>query len=209
VKEGEVLKGDLKPGMNAHVHIIVSKRDTLQKITLNPQGSKERFGITKWQAHNEQTFDKLFACHREIKQPVEKTSTLSGEQIERFSRRISNKLSIINTMLENQDKLSLEEVEKVAQKKGYTETFFYNMSRLETTLRKGEMVHEPLHLLEHNKDRKEERPESCKLGAQVEKAFKALSNESTAMRDELSIAEARPRFRSKPQPAKPGMSRGI
>jgi hypothetical protein len=209
VKEGKVLKGDLKPGMNAHVHIIVSKRDALQQINLNPQGTKERFRITKWQARNEQTFDRLFAYHREIKQPVESSSKLSSEQFERFSRRISNKLSIINNMLEKPDRLIMEEVEKVAQKKGYKETFFYNLSRLETTLRKGGIVHEPLHLLEHNKDRKRERLESGKLGADLEKTFKILSNENTGMSDELSILEARPRFRSRPQPAKPGMSRGL
>jgi hypothetical protein len=112
-------------------------------------------------------------------------------------------------MLEKPDRLIMEEVEKVAQKKGYKETFFYNLSRLETTLRKGGIVHEPLHLLEHNKDRKRERLESGKLGADLEKTFKILSNENTGMSDELSILEARPRFRSRPQPAKPGMSRGL
>jgi hypothetical protein len=129
--------------------------------------------------------------------------------MEGFNQRISTKLSIINDMLEKRENLSQKEVEQVAAKKGYSHTFFFNLSRLETSLRKGQPVYKPLHLLEYNRDHKPERLQLDKLGVEVEKAFKALSTEKVSMQDELSIKDAKPRFRNRSQFFKPGVAQRI
>jgi hypothetical protein len=153
VLQGEAKKGAVKEGLNAHVHIIVSKRDVSQQITLNPQSAKERFYIKGWQKENEESFDRIFGYSREVKSAIAVPVKLTEEQKERLHKRIANKLSIINPMLSQGEGLSQKAVEQIAEKKGYKEVFFYNLSRLESNLRNGKPVREPLYLLEHNSNR--------------------------------------------------------
>jgi hypothetical protein len=198
VREGEAKRGETKSGLNAHIHIIVSKRDLKQQITLNPQSSKERFEIKGWQKENEQSFDKIFAYTRDAKQERGKDVQLTEEQKERFHHRISGKLSMINGLLDKSNQLSQYTVEQIAGKKGYSQTFFYNLNRLETNLRKGQTVREPLHLLEYNKDKKPERLNGCRLGEQVEKAFKVLASEKMAIDEELPMPNIQSSFKRRP-----------
>jgi hypothetical protein len=221
VVNGEAKRGALKEGLNAHIHIIVSKRDRLQKITLNPQTAKERFYIKGWQKENEESFDRIFGYSREVKSGTAIPVKLTQEQKERLSQRIQDKLSIINPMLCEGERLPQKAVEQIAEKKGYKEVFFYNLSRLESTLRNGQPVREPLHLLEHNKDRVQgidkssEQKEACKLGAQIEHAFKVLSGEKMGMDDDLSLSHVKPRFRrqaytfNEQQKGRGGVTRGM
>jgi hypothetical protein len=221
VVNGEAKRGALKEGLNAHVHIIVSKRDRSQKINLNPQSAKERFYIKGWQKENEESFDRIFSYNREVKSGIDLPVKLTEEQKERLHLRIQDKLSIINPMLCEGERLPQKAVEQIAQKKGYKEVFFYNLNRLESNLRQGQPVYEPLHLLEHNKDRVQgidkssERKESCKLGAQIEHAFKVLSGEKLGMDDDLSLSHAKPRFRrqaytfNEQQKTRNGTTRGM
>lgn len=69
--------GDLKPGINSHVHIIVSRKDKTQKLKLTPT-TKERsttrtiggntyhvgFDRMKWINNNEKSFDDFFHYKR-------------------------------------------------------------------------------------------------------------------------------------------------
>jgi hypothetical protein len=222
VKEGEVKKGTLKPGANAHVHILVSKRDSKQQITLNPQSSTERFPIKRWQKENETSFDKLFTYQRVVNQETEKPIGLTVEQQERFHHRIGSKLSIINQMLLPPDQLSQKEVEQIAQKKAYSQTFFYNLNRLEQNLRKGQPVSDPLHLLEHNRDKKLERLEGGRrteytgkkhtLGNQIDQTFKVLADVKMLPDNDLSMPDIRRGFRRRTHEAAPeqkAVKRGI
>jgi len=67
VKEGRVKSGETKKGEQTHVHIVVSRRDKDQKISLTPNGSKSRFNIKQWQKKNAVDFQQLFLytkqCH--------------------------------------------------------------------------------------------------------------------------------------------------
>ncbi|WP_282073967.1 DUF5712 family protein [Polaribacter atrinae] len=77
VKKGEYRAGDLKPGINSHVHIIVSRKDVTQKLKLTPI-TKERsttrtiggnryhvgFDRMKWINMNEKSFDDFFQYKR-------------------------------------------------------------------------------------------------------------------------------------------------
>ena len=60
VREGGVKAGAAKPGLQTHIHVVVSRRDVSQKISLTPTGRKERFSIQDWQKQNAQDFKQLF-----------------------------------------------------------------------------------------------------------------------------------------------------
>jgi hypothetical protein len=103
-------------------------------------------------------------------------------------------------------------VEQIAETKGYSQTFFYNLNRLQTNLQKGLPVYDPLHLLEHNhnKDKKPEPLEGCRiswhkrnehrvnehrLGSQIEKTFKVLSCDSLPLDEDLSMPPIKSGFK--------------
>jgi len=79
VKKGLIKNGSIKPGLNTHVHIVVSRKDKSQKLKLTPT-TKERltdrkigdnsyrvgFDRVKWINMNEKTFDKLFKYNRPL-----------------------------------------------------------------------------------------------------------------------------------------------
>jgi hypothetical protein len=46
----EGTRGESKPGLQTHVHVIVSARDAEQKITLNPNTTVARFNRVQFQA---------------------------------------------------------------------------------------------------------------------------------------------------------------
>ena len=77
VKNGVFRSGDYKPGLNSHIHIIVSRKDKTQKMKLCPvvnDRSNDRtigrnnyhigFDRTEWVKKNEKTFDDFFEYHR-------------------------------------------------------------------------------------------------------------------------------------------------
>ncbi len=84
VKKGFVKTGSFKPGLNTHVHIIVSRKDKSQRLKLTPT-SKERltdrkigtncyrvgFDRMNWINMNEKTFDELFNYKRSLVEKFE------------------------------------------------------------------------------------------------------------------------------------------
>ena len=61
VKEGTKKQGDLKEGLQTHIHITVSARDASMQTTLNPLTSnKNRFSMISWAKLNKASFDKSF-----------------------------------------------------------------------------------------------------------------------------------------------------
>lgn len=156
VKEGLVKSGELKQGLNMHVHVIVSKRDREQKITLSPNGSKDRFCMMDWQKQNQATFEQLFDYRQDITIGIKgKGKTLIvPAKLEKMNTRIGDKVKVINLYLGRENQLALKQVLEIASSKQYSATFFYNLNRLENNLKAQKYVLDPIHLLEHNKDRK-------------------------------------------------------
>lgn len=77
VVKGKSKTGDLKPGLNSHSHIIVSRKDKTQKLKLTPttkekstdriiNGNKYHVGFDrmKWINRNETSFDSFFKYQR-------------------------------------------------------------------------------------------------------------------------------------------------
>ncbi|AMR25508.1 hypothetical protein A0257_22730 (plasmid) [Hymenobacter psoromatis] len=46
----EGMQGEVKPGLQTHVHVLVSARDAAQKITLNPLTTADRFNRVQFPA---------------------------------------------------------------------------------------------------------------------------------------------------------------
>lgn len=117
VKEGSFRSGDYKPGLNSHIHIIVSRKDKSQKMKLSPvanERSKDRiignnkyrvgFDRTKWINRNEKVFDDFFKYQRQEIEKFEVQNILKNgsprekdllkqkiEKANRINTRISNR----------------------------------------------------------------------------------------------------------------------
>jgi Family of unknown function (DUF5712) len=78
VLNGEKKSGDLKEGLQTHIHVVVSARDSEQKITLNPNTSnRNRFKMTVWFEANQRQFNQQFDFKpdpKEISPPKDKTA---------------------------------------------------------------------------------------------------------------------------------------
>jgi hypothetical protein len=80
VLNGERKSGDLKEGLQTHIHVVVSARDIEQKITLNPSTSnRNRFKMTAWFEANQRQFNQQFNFkpdQKEVSKPKDKTAYL-------------------------------------------------------------------------------------------------------------------------------------
>jgi len=118
-KKGFVKSGSFKPGLNTHVHIIVSRKDKSQRLKLTPT-SKERltdrkigtnsyrvgFDRMNWINMNEKTFDELFNYKRSLVEKFENQYILKNgspkekddllKQVKLQERLINKKVKIKN-----------------------------------------------------------------------------------------------------------------
>ena len=132
VKNGIHKVGDFKPGINSHVHIIVSRKDKTQKLKLTPT-TKERstirtiggntyhvgFDRMKWINMNESSFDSFFKYNRREREkfknqcilknghPKEKAILL--KQIETEEKSIKNNLNYAKNHSHNKSKRGMRE----------------------------------------------------------------------------------------------------
>lgn len=78
VLNGEKKSGDLKEGLQTHIHIVVSARDKEQKTTLNPNTpNNNRFKMTTWFENNQKQFNQQFDFKpepKEVSKPKDKTA---------------------------------------------------------------------------------------------------------------------------------------
>ena len=127
VKNGIYKAGDLKPGVNSHVHLIVSRKDKTQKLKLTPT-TKERsttrtiggntyhvgFDRMKWINMNEKSFDDFFQYKRKEREkfinqyilkngsPKEKAVLL--KEIEKKKQAIENTQNYVKNNTRNTSK---------------------------------------------------------------------------------------------------------
>ena len=201
VKEGLVRSGEQKPGLQMHVHIIVSKRDSSQQITLSPFGNRERFDMKRWQKNNQQSFCRMFDYPLLPKEAAVNRKSPDAAQQDRLHFRIHCKVAAVNQYLDKAHQLKPEKVLEIAEKRDYHKTFFYNLYRLEYKLKSGQFVRDPMHLLEHNRDRKWSRrpPESALMTSvrQLAEGHRKMGfTEYLSLGDELFI-EGRKKRRQK------------
>ncbi|MEM6845664.1 MAG: DUF5712 family protein [Bacteroidota bacterium] len=138
--------GERKPGLNKHIHVIVSARDRAQKITLNPLTVRNRFHIKDFQLRSGRSFEKMFGYEhdtmsRRFYDKYDRKERLRFEErIDRFVERLRR---------ENPDiAIDSEKLKNIGAKYHYSKVFFINLSRLSGKYKRGEAVGDPYFFIE-------------------------------------------------------------
>ncbi|TMM58435.1 hypothetical protein FEE95_03115 [Maribacter algarum] len=89
VLNGQAKSGELKPGLQSHVHLIVSRKDKTQKMKISPMANEKSkvrriggntyqvgFDRKSWINENEKSFDKMFDYKRQEIEKFEIQNTL-------------------------------------------------------------------------------------------------------------------------------------
>ncbi|WKX76338.1 DUF5712 family protein [Zobellia laminariae] len=99
----EMLKsGDKKPGLQSHVHVIVSRKDQTQRLKLSPVANEKSttrtignnkyhvgFDRKQWIAQNENSFDKMFKYQRkEVEKFAIQNSLKNGSREEKIEAQL-------------------------------------------------------------------------------------------------------------------------
>jgi len=146
VKAGTAKEGDKRPGLQTHVHIIVSARDSEQKITLNPDGRRERFDLTKWQRGAGKQFEEQFGYtaqeHEKLK---DKQRDTSRDQARAF--RIGERVEDINKLVPKEQQLDPQRVQQIAAEREYDKTFYRLLNRVEERAKEGRPIANAYELL--------------------------------------------------------------
>lgn len=128
VREGTAKAGVAKPGLQTHIHVIVSRRDAAQKITLTPTGRRERFSIQDWQKQNAQDFKQLFGYEKQ-------TYFDKAESKEQHLRSRLEKLSKAEGLESRY--LNPDRVVLAAKEAEFNWKFYRNLRSLEHALKSG------------------------------------------------------------------------
>ncbi|KAA5538742.1 DUF5712 family protein [Adhaeribacter rhizoryzae] len=152
VLAGKALVGERRPGLQTHIHFIVSARDREQKITLNPGGRRSRFNLMKWQQSAGQQFEQQFnyiALEREKLKVRERDSSRDSGR----AKRIEERIEFLNLQLPKEGRLEVERVKQIAVKREYDKTFYRSLKHLENKAVLGSPLHHPYHFLKTGKEK--------------------------------------------------------
>ena len=127
VKEGRAKSGQRKEGDQTHIHIIVSRRDSGQKISLTPTGPRARFPAQNWQEKNAADFQKMYGF--EGKSHFSK-DTYKEEKLRERIEGFKDKQNL-------GDYLSTDRIALIGKEQGFGKMFYRNLKMLENTLEKG------------------------------------------------------------------------
>ena len=112
VRKGKAIKGDIKPGEQMHVQIIVSRKDASNSIKLSPLNNSKRknaarsqkvgqFDRVAFKQLSEALFDRMFDYDREVKESFRYANTLkhgtyeqTEEVKEQHRKQQANKVAI-------------------------------------------------------------------------------------------------------------------
>ncbi|MGJ8735389.1 DUF5712 family protein [Zobellia laminariae] len=102
VRFGNAKSGDKKPGLQSHVHVIVSRKDQTQRLKLSPVANEKSttrtignnkyhvgFDRKQWIAQNENSFDKMFKYQRkEVEKFAIQNSLKNGSREEKIEAQL-------------------------------------------------------------------------------------------------------------------------
>lgn len=102
VRFGNAKSGDKKPGLQSHVHVIVSRKDQTQRLKLSPVANEKSttrtignnkyhvgFDRKQWIAQNEKSFDNMFHYQRkEIEKFAIQNSLKNGSREEKIETQL-------------------------------------------------------------------------------------------------------------------------
>ncbi|MDN6316879.1 MAG: DUF5712 family protein [Lactococcus lactis] len=131
VENGTFRSGDFKPGLNSHIHVIVSRKDKTQRMKLSPvanERSKERtignnkyhvgFDRTEWIKKNEKTFDESFKYQRDEMEKFEVLNTLKKGS-PREKDELSKRIALDEKSKQNQYKEELKQPKRKSRGRSY------------------------------------------------------------------------------------------
>ncbi|GAC1594723.1 MAG: hypothetical protein NVS3B25_17760 [Hymenobacter sp.] len=168
VREGDARAGQPRPGLQAHIHVVVSARDRAQRVTLNPGGRVSRFSLRDLQDEARLVFERQFQYQGPPPKRKE-TSVISAPNPKR-NARIAERVEQLNRQADPSQRLDAERVQRIAQGRGYDPIFYDRLRRLEGRARHGQPLDNAYHLLATGR----EEPAHPNTGHQVRQALHSL-----------------------------------
>lgn len=148
----------VKDGNNAHVHIVVSRKnfEMDKTITLHGRNSKDKFNLLNWQSNNQKRFQDQFNYR--------KGDNLFKSYHEKIIEKHIDKIHSTGFYLDK---------EKILKKFGKLsasdqQVFMKNMSRMSYKIKKGQIIKDPEYFLEKGFDKKETELISNKMVSDLE-----------------------------------------
>ncbi|UPL51304.1 DUF5712 family protein [Hymenobacter sublimis] len=168
VKEGEARAGQPRPGLQAHIHVVVSARDRSQRVTLNPGGRVSRFSLRDWQEEARLVFERQFQYQGPA--PKRKDAPAISAPNPKRNVRIAERVGQLNRQAEPSQRLDAERVQRIAQGRGYDRIFYDRLRRVEDRARQGRPLDNAYHLLATGR----EEPARPNTGHRVRQALHSL-----------------------------------
>ncbi|MDJ1485905.1 DUF5712 family protein [Cytophagaceae bacterium YF14B1] len=172
VKEGRVRSGQRKEGDQTHIHIIVSRRDSEQQISLTPTGPRSRFPAQNWQEKNASDFQKMYG--------FEGKSHFSKDAYK--EQKLRERVAAFKEKHQLGGYLSVDRIAFMGKEQGFGKMFYRNLKTLETTLEKGIRPSDPYSGLDRKNLYRQYRIER---GYELDsKAERALNRQVVSLRSE-------------------------
>ncbi|WP_426491500.1 DUF5712 family protein [Hymenobacter sp. 102] len=168
VKEGEAQAGQPRPGLQAHIHVVVSARDRSQRVTLNPGGRVSRFSLRDWQEEARLVFERQFQYQGPA--PKRKDAPAIAAPNPKRNARIAERVGQLNRQAAPSQRLDAERVQRIAQGRGYDRIFYDRLRRVEDRARQGRPLDNAYHLLATGR----EEPARPNTGHRVRQALHSL-----------------------------------
>ena len=196
VEAGSAKVGEKRPGLQTHVHIIVSARDTEQKITLNPGGRRDRFNLTEWQKDAGKQFEKQFGYTAQEREKVQTKVRDSSRDAARAAK-IMERVDRINIQVPKEQKLDPQRVQQIAEKREYDKTFYRSIATVERRAQAGIPIDNAYHLLTTGREQPQQQQASTAALRAVQQALRSgqgqgekteiIAEKKGRNRDELDI----------------------
>lgn len=164
-------QNERKEGPQTHIHVIVSARDSEQKITLNPLSTPDRFNRVQFQAkavaQMEIQFGRVTA--HDVTRPAPTRKQLIAEKAEEITTkaaankrekkpltevqiaakdaRLDTQVMRLNSKLNSAQHLDPERVKEVAKGRKYDNVFYASLGRIERNAEKGTATINPYEYL--------------------------------------------------------------
>ena len=172
VTAGNARAGGQRPGLQTHIHVIVSARDAGQKITLNPGGRRNRFDLMKWQAGAGRQFEKQFGytaqAHEKLR-PKQRDASRDAARAAKVIERVGG----INGRVTKDQQLDPARVQQIAEGRQYDKTFYRMLNRVEERSKSGQPIDNAYHLLSTGKERPEQQRAAGTLLQAVQQAVRS------------------------------------
>lgn len=165
VRAGEARSGQARPGLQAHIHVVVSARDRAQRVTLSPGGRISRFSLRDWQDEARVLFERQF--HYQGPTSSRRAAPAIPEPNPRRNARIAERVEQLNRQADPSQRLEVARVQRIAQGRGYDQIFYDRLRRLEGRARQGQPLDNAYHLLATGR----EEPARATTGHQVRQAL--------------------------------------